>query len=171
MNKTAAAIGFFLVWSLVAYAGARIPTVDLSAAKSLPRLPILIRGCEGECCGILKTKMARFEFQLYETPDRSSKKVSLIKKGEAFESAEFFTKMLKFGEVREGQKKLTVLTYLSEGSSIVWDGKEIRATESDEDYRSPETESWVQIKTKTGVEGWANLPSKDGKELDYGGCG
>lgn len=104
-----------------------------------------------------------------------------MKKGEEFAEAEFFTKITRFGEVREGTKKLTVVTYLSEGNVLVWDGKKLRDTNiigegeegegADNGYKEPTTESWVRFKTKSGATGWAKLPPKDGKELNYGWCG
>jgi hypothetical protein len=156
--------------SLLALAAAPVPLVDLSVIKSLPKTPVLTKGCEGECCGILKTNKATQDIVLYDSPSKSAKKVGTIKKGESFEKAEFFTKILKFGEVSEGGRKLTVLSYLSEGNSVVWDGKEVRTTQSDEGYREAKTESWAQIKSKS-FSGWANLFPKDGKKLDYGWCG
>ena len=168
--KTFGAVIVFVVFSQSVFAKDILKKIDLNTAKALPKLPILTKGCEGECCGILKSNKALSEIQLFEAPDESSKKIVVLKKGESFIHAEFFTKILKFGDVREDGKNLIALNYQSEGTSAVWDGVKVRETDSQDHYHDPKTESWIQIKTKSGAKGWTNLPAKDGQDLDYGWC-
>jgi len=170
-------LSLFVLSSKVS-AGDQIPVVDIYTAKTLPKLPVLTEGCEGECCGLLKSNKARRAFDLFESPKRPSKKLAVVSKGEVLDSVDFFTKIVKFGSTKVNGKKVIVLMYLSEGNVVIWDGKKVRQTECNgggdtcsENPKQAETESWLKIKTKSGVTGWADLPAREGSEFDYGWCG
>ncbi len=167
----------FMVVSSKCLAGEKIPVVDIFTLKSLPRLPILAEGCEGECCGLLKSQKVLADINLAEGPGRGFKNVGVIKKGEVLDSVEFFIKILKFGSTKVNGKKLKVLTYMAEGNVSIWDGKKVRATECtsggdicDDNLKQAATESWLRIKTKRGVTGWANISARGDGILDYDSC-
>lgn len=49
--------------------------VDLRQVKALPKAPFLVSGCEGECCGILKSRIAQTAFELFSEPVSGAKPV------------------------------------------------------------------------------------------------
>lgn len=150
----------------------------------LPPVPAVQPGCEGECCGILATKTAKKETPLFEKPDKTSRALTTLASGESFNDARNFIKVLRFGKaiVREDVSReseatsdlhigdeLTIVSYEGEGYYLVWAKGYKRVLQIDppayEIQGEGETESWVEITTKSGVKGWALAP-----ELDWGWC-
>ena len=108
--------------------------------------------------------------------------MAVLKKGESFKDAVFFTKILQFGEIPEsvGKKNKRLIVIMGSGyfkrEALGWNGRNlklVRVVNYNLDalltYSPPKQESWVQFKTQTDVVGWANLGSISGSSdsLDY----
>jgi hypothetical protein len=154
---------------------------EAEAVRELPSLPFLLKGCEGTCCGKLNSLRAMKPITLYSETDEKSKPLLLINKDEVFERAEFYIKVTRLGKALRESKEIVLLSYMDEGKWFAWADRRPATLEGLDDVddlnngvkKDPHTESWVQIKSSSGVIGWAKLPAQGkGKDvsLDYHEC-
>jgi hypothetical protein len=167
----------FIFVSTKCLADEKTQVVDIYSLKSIPTLPVLTKGCEGECCGLIKSKKVLADVVFSESPNKTAKTLGLVKKGEVVDQADFFIKILQFGSTKINGKKLTVLKYIAEGNVSVWDGTKVRATECvsggdkcDDKIKYAKTESWLRIKLKNGLTGWAEVSASDNGILELDTC-
>lgn len=150
-------------------------TIDFDQIKTLPKPPVLIKSCEGECCGILKSGKVLKDIQTYEQPDSKSKKLQIIKKDQLIDSGktEFYIRLENYGSFVMNGKKMEVIQYLGEGNILAWDGKksyypnECIACEDVKkkfQYQPAKTEAWTKI-YYNNKSSWTNEAN-----LDYGWC-
>ena len=101
-----------------------IPIINFTEIKKLPTPPVLTLGCEGECCGQIKSNKIKKTTILYFEPDSNSKKVGTLKKDDTFnlDKTLYYTRINQFGSAQLNGKKVDVLMYLSEGNVLVYDG-------------------------------------------------
>ena len=133
------------------------PSIILSDSLSkLPEAPFLIRGCQGECCGILKSNVIKESIVLYKLPFHSSTVVGEIKKGELAKSIKHYVKVNKSAKWTYQQLPVDVLFYVSEGSYLFFNGSKIIVDMID---GSPEldVEEWVEVKGES-ISGWTSYP-------------
>jgi hypothetical protein len=144
-----------------------------ASVKCSLKLPIMQKGCEGECCGIptqpLRPSVAT---DLFEKPSSKSKVVGKITKDEALKNFELLLVTSELGEVKVvddnfkitklGLKEgdiLKTISYGSEGSYIVCLGNSQSAELGWEGelelIKSAKIEQWSKITKKNGVTGYA----------------
>lgn len=153
-----------------------IPVVDFNYVQELPKLPVITRGCEGECCGILASNKILKDIKVFKYPDVTSALVTTLTSKNFIdkEKTEFYVRINQYGSAIDNGKQVTIIHYGGEGFTYAWDGKKAYTTDyiTGEDvlakskYKEAKTEKWIKVHYGQKAFGWALEP-----ELDYGWCG
>ena len=147
-----------------------------SAFSNPPEFFIDRGACPGECCTYGKWR-ADQTTGLYGKPIAGSKIVGQVKSGSDVhaQTGEVHTNAGKFVVRKESPPYkpgdvIWIYTYLGEGYYKVWRAGEIIAEEisvmpdhkNPDDWgyydRVPDSQWWIKLKTKDGLEGWTNTP-------------
>jgi hypothetical protein len=156
-----------------------IPIVHIEQMKTLPATPFIMRGCEGECCGNIKSNKIINEAKLFQYPDVTSKVVGSLKKNSTFDLNKFemYIRVGSYGSAEYSSKKLTVISAESEGAVFAFDGTKfdsfgggsdecIACERSSYKYKAPVTESWIKIYYGKNNWGWI----KNVNNIEPGTC-
>lgn len=135
-----------------------------------------MRGCEGECCGLLSSDKILKDIKLYKYPDLTSPVVTTLSPNTRInkDKSEFYVKIKQYGSAIDNGQKITIITYGSEGYAYGWNGKKAYGTGyitgedvlKESQYKEPITEKWIKIFYGNNGFGWSKDP-----DLDYGWCG
>lgn len=149
------------------------PIVDFEKIKELPKPPVIMRGCEGECCGMLASDKILKNIKLFKYPDSGSDVVDTLKPSLKInkDQTEFYIKIKQYGSAIDNGQKVTIITYGSEGYAYGWNGKSAYATGyitgedvlKESQYKAPITEKWIKINYGKNFFGWALDPDLDFK--------
>ncbi|MBK23132.1 MAG: hypothetical protein CME70_03925 [Halobacteriovorax sp.] len=148
--------------------------VHQNTAKEIPAPPFLMYGCQGECCGILKSNLIKDTLTLKKYPFFASEVIGKVEKGDVASSITHFIKILEPKTTIYNENEVKVLHYVSEGSYLFFDGKNFIIDAPQKILvDDPVVEEWVKINHK-GLSGWTQSigdPMDPESPLDLRWCG
>lgn len=133
----------------------KIPLLEIEndKAKSIPRLPFLTQGCQGDDCALVRSLKLAHSATLYNDADQTSPIIGRLDKGEELNKANIF---IKTNFVHELPDRSLVVSYGSEGKyNYIAPDMTLDSAELDpEQVRNLNTEEWIYVETADGTRGW-----------------
>lgn len=134
------------------------PILEFNNGKlvTLPPVPFLSEGCEGEWCGRVKSLKLTQAATIYRDADKKSEVIAKLEIGEELSKANIFTKTLSVQKLPDNE---IVLHYNSETMYLIakpdLDLDDV-SLDPDE-VKDLKTESWVYVETSKGIRGWVSF--------------